>query len=374
MSRHIPVAVPYIAKNSSRYVNEALDEGAISGLFGQNLAIFEREFADFIGVKHAVSCSSGTSALHLAMAAHGIAEGDEVLVASLTNMATFFAVIYCGAVPIPVDIDKESFCISIEDIERKITSSTKAILVVHLFGQACEMDSVINISEKYGIPVFEDCAQSHGGEYKEKRTGSTGLAGCFSFYANKNINTGEGGMVTTNCSALAARMQEMKSLYFGKKDKFLHQGVGFNYRMDNIKAALGRAQMEEAKELVEMKVRMGKNYDSLLSNENRIITPRLNVASKNVYWMYHIKLIDRLIPKRTDIFEKLASYGIETRPGFVSYTMQPFCDNDITDQYPCPVAESLSYATFYLPSSHDIDIETQEYVVEKLSSVLDSCE
>lgn len=374
MNKFVPVATPYIARNSSKYVQAALDEGAISGLFGDSIGIFEKKFAEFVGVDHAVACSSGTSALHLALAAHGISKGDEVLVASLTNMATFFAVMYCGAKPIPVDINEETFCISVDDLKRKITSSTRAILIVHLFGQACDMDSIMEISQRHGIKVFEDCAESHGAMYKRKMTGAIGEAGCFSFFANKNLNTGEGGMVTTNNFELANRMQTMKSLYFGKKDRFLHEGVGFNYRMDNLKAALGRAQMEEANEIIEMKVNMGRNYDKLLSGETRVISPNNETSSKNVYWMYHIRLIEKLVPRRSEILEKLKSVGIDTRPGFVSYTLQPFGDPDVAERFPCPVSERVSFATFYLPSSHDIDLSTQKYVVENLIDVLDTCE
>jgi len=167
-------------------------------------------------------------------------------------------------------------------------------------------------------------------------------------------------------------MRTMKSLFFGKKDKFLHDGVGFNYRMDNLKASLGRAQMDEANEIIEMKINMGQNYDKLLAGESRVILPKIESCAKNVYWMYHVRLIEELIPQRAQILEKLKLVGVDTRPGFVSYTLQPFCDSEVADRYPCPVSESLSYATFYLPSSHDIDLDTQKYVVEKLVDVLDA--
>ena len=351
----IPVAVPYIAKNSIKYVTAALEKGAVSGLFGQ-------EFADFVGTRHAVACSNGTVAIHLPLAAKGIGPGDEVLVSALTNMATFFAVLYCGATPIPVDVDLATLNMSVSDARKKITTRTKAVLVVHLFGQPAEMTELMAMAKQHGLDVFEDCAESHGAAVGGKLTGSFGLAGCFSFFANKVINTGEGGMVTTNDPSLADRMRSIKSLAFGKTEKFLHEGIGYNYRMDNLKAALGRAQMEEAHEIVAQKIRMGQAYDELLAGEDLLVLPVQRSDVVNVYWMYHVRLADSVAAKRNALMARLASAGVETRPGFVSYTLQPFADPEIVVAYPCPVAEKVSYSTFYIPSSQTIDFQTQQQV------------
>uniref|UniRef100_UPI00404836CB DegT/DnrJ/EryC1/StrS family aminotransferase n=1 Tax=Yoonia sp. TaxID=2212373 RepID=UPI00404836CB len=367
----VPVAVPYIARNAQKYVTKALTEKAVSGLFGENIDNFERLFAEFIGVKEAVACSSGTAALHLAMAAHGIKAGDEVLVSSLTNMATFFAVIYCGATPIPVDIDVDTYNLSEQDLRDKISCNTKAILLVHLFGQPVEMEPILSVADEYGLVIFEDCAESHGATYKQSQTGSFGTAGCFSLFANKIVSTGEGGIVTTNDIVLAEKMRSMRSLSFGKIDKFLHEDVGFNYRMDNIKAALGVSQMEEINFLVESKINMGRAYDALLAEESRVILPAVRSNITNVYWMYHVRLRDDLVGHRNRILQDLAEGGIGTRPGFVSYTLQPFCPKPIRDKYPCPLAEAVSYSTFYLPSAHDIQRETQEFVAKELVLSLD---
>lgn len=366
----IPVAVPYVAKNSIRYVTSALENGAISGLFGEDLPIFERAFAEFIGVKHAVTCSNGTTAIHLPLYASGVGPGDEVLVSALTNMATFFAVIYCGATPVPVDVDLGTLNMSVEDAARKITPRTKAILVVHLFGQAAEMPELMVLANLHNLDVYEDCAESHGATIGGKQTGSFGLAGCFSFFANKIINTGEGGMVTTNDDALAERMRSVKSLSFGKKEKFLHEGLGFNYRMDNLKGALGRAQMEEAREIVAAKVRMGKIYDELLADEPKLILPVQRPGALNVYWMYHIRLADGLALRRNELIAKLAQAGVETRPGFVSYTLQNFAAAEVVAANPCPVAEKVSYSTLYIPSSQTIDYATQSKVAALLRQAI----
>ena len=368
----IPVAVPYIAPNSAKYVQSAIAAGAISGLFGEYLPEFERRFAEFIGVEHAVACSNGTVAIHLPLAALGIGPGDEVLVSALTNMATFFAVIYCGATPVPVDIDPQTYGMSVEDCARKITKNTKAVIAVHLFGQSVEMVELMALADGANLPVLEDCAESHGATLNGQQSGSWGLAGCFSFFANKNVSTGEGGMVTTNDAALAGKMRSMRSLSFGKVEKFLHEGIGFNYRMDNLKAALGCAQMDEIDYLIASKVHMGETYDRLLADQNLLILPVRRPHVKNVYWMYHSRLVDRLVSHRRAIMDAMTARGVETRPGFVSYTLQPFADPEVVRRNPCPVAEKVSYATWYIPSSHDIDEPTQAKVVKAVLDVLSS--
>lgn len=368
----IPVAVPYVARNSAKYVQSAIENGAISGLFGEFLPEFERRFAEFIGVEHAIACSNGTVAIHLPLAALGIGPGDEVLVSALTNMATFFAVIYCGATPVPVDINLQTYCMSVEDCARKITKNTKAIIPVHLFGQSVEMLELMALADAADLPVLEDCAESHGGTLNGRQTGSWGLAGSFSFFANKNVNTGEGGMITTSDAGLADKMRSMRSLSFGKVEKFLHEGIGFNYRMDNLKAALGCAQMDEIDYLIASKVRMGECYDRLLADQNVLILPVRRPHVKNVYWMYHSRLVDSLVPHRRSIMAAMSSRGVETRPGFVSYTLQPFANPDVVRRNPCPIAEAVSYATWYIPSSHDMDEATQTWVVETVLDVLSS--
>ena len=241
----IPVFKPHLGAAEISLVNEALKSNAISGVFGEFIPRFEAEFAAFCGTKYAISCSNGTVALHLAMVAAGIQAGDEVLVSTTTNMATFFAVLYIGAKPIPVDIDLMTYNLDPADLERKITPKTKAIMVVHLFGHPADMDSINAFADKRGLLVFEDCAEAHGALYKRRPVGGLGTAGAFSFFANKVITTGEGGMVTTNDPAIAERAKNLRSLAFGYDNKFMHREVGFNYRMTNIQAAIGCGQMLE---------------------------------------------------------------------------------------------------------------------------------
>jgi perosamine synthetase len=369
--KRIPVAVPFLAENSSKYVIDALKDNELSGLFGKNIGKFEAMFAEFIGTKYAISCSSGTSALHLSLAASGIKKGDEVLVSSLTNMATFFAVMYCGAKPIPVDIKIDTYNIDTSDLEKKITSKTKAILIVHLFGQPCEMDPIQVLAKRHGLLLFEDCAESHGAKYKGCQTGSFGNAGCFSLFANKIVSTGEGGIITTNDSELVKRVQSLKSLAFGDTEKFIHKEVGFNYRMDNLKASLGVSQMEIVDDLVGMKISMGEGYDQLLAENKNIIIPVKQKDATNVYWMYLIRLTGKCADKRSYVIQRLSEAGIEVRQGFASYTLQPFCSKEDRSMYGCPVAESVSFNTLYLPSSHDISYEDQQYVCSTLTTILE---
>src|SRR6187401_206486 len=230
----IPVAAPVLGESERSYVADALAEGAISGLFGRYLERFEGDFARYCSTEHALTVSNGTTALHLAVATLGLGPGDEVLVATLTNMATFFAVLYTGAKPVPVDIESDTLNLDPRDLEAKLTPRTRAIIVVHLFGHPVDMDPVLAFAKKHGLAVIEDAAQAHGATYKGKKTGGLGDIGCFSFYANKIITTGEGGMVTTSDARLFERARSLKSLSYGTKNKFMHSDVGFNYRMTNL--------------------------------------------------------------------------------------------------------------------------------------------
>ena len=228
---HVPVGKPLLGDIETRYVTDAVSKGEISGFFGSYIGKFEKEFAAFCGAKEAVTVSSGTTALHLALATLKIGPGDEVLVSSFTNMATFFAVLYQGATPIPIDSEEGTFNIDPRLIEEKITPRTRAILVVHIYGHPADMDPIMAIAKKHNLRVIEDAAEAHGAEYKGRKTGSIGDIGCFSFYANKIITTGEGGMLTTNDSALAAEARSLKALAFGTENKFMHRAIGYNYRM-----------------------------------------------------------------------------------------------------------------------------------------------
>ena len=366
-----PVAEPYVSSRSKAYLADAIDDNFISGVAGQYINRFEEAMADFIGVKHAVSCSNGTTALHLMLAAYDIGPGDSVCVPATTNMATFFAVLYCGAKPIPVDISGDTFCIDVDDLERKIDQTTKAILIVHLFGQPCDMVSVNDIAKKHNLLVFEDCAEAHGSEINGCKVGSIGDAGAFSFFANKILSCGEGGIVTTDSIDAAKKMRSLRALNFGELEKFLHEGVGYNYRLSNLHAALALGQVEEAAELIALKIKMGETYDDLLKEYKPLMLPVRRTNYKNTYWMYHIDLVDGAVPHyRNRVISNMARRGIECRPGFVSYTLQKFCPAADRLMYPCPEAEAKSFSTLYLPSSHMITEDEQRTVAAQLAEAI----
>lgn len=371
---HIPVSQPHMGEREKKYVNEALDSNAISGVFGEFIDRFEADFAIFCDSKYAVSCSNGTTALHLAMAAAGVKEGDEVLVSALTNMASFFAVLYLNAKPVPVDIDLETLTMDPADLAKKITKKSKAIMVVHLFGHPTDMDPVNKLAAERNLLVFEDCAEAHGATYKGRKVGSLGDAGCFSFFANKILTTGEGGMITTDNPEIADKARNLKALAFGAANKFMHQDIGFNYRMTNLQAAVGCAQMDRADELVEKRRQIAHFYSNRFQRyQDYLCLPMETDYAKSSYWMYHIVLRDPLVAKRSHIMHSLKEVGIETREGFIPYNLQKiFIDRGWTSPNDCPNANKVAYASFYLPTGPAITELELDYVATKFCLILDA--
>lgn len=369
----IPVSRPHIGAAEIQFVNEALQDGAISGLFGVFLDRFEAEFAEFCGSKYAVTCSNGTTALHLAMAAAGITAGDEVLVATTTNMASFFAVLYLGAKPIPVDITLPTLTMDPADLARKITPKSRAIMVVHLFGQPTDMDPINALAKAHNLVVIEDCAEAHGALYKGRTVGSIGDIGCFSFFANKIVTTGEGGMLTTDDPAIAEKARSLKALAFGKTNKFMHTDIGFNYRMTNVQAAIGCGQMTIIDTLVERRREIGRYYASRLeAYHDHLELPVELPGTKNVIWMYHMILRGKLAGRRSEVMSALKEKGIETREGFIPYNLQEiFVSRGWTAPEECPVANSVAYDSFYLPTSPVMTEAELDYVATQFSAILD---
>lgn len=369
----VPVSRPHLGEAEIIYVNKALQTNAVSGVYGEFIERFESEFAAFCDSKYAISCSNGTTALHLAMAAAGVKEGDEVLVSTLTNMASFFAVLYLGAKPIPVDIDPETLTMSPADLERKITKKSRAIMVVHLFGHPTDMDPINELARQHGLLVFEDCAEAHGATYKGKKVGSLSHASGFSFFANKILTTGEGGMVTTDDPQINKIARSLKALAFGSVNKFMHDDIGFNYRMTNLQAALGCGQMEQADKHVERRREIAHFYTAALNKySDDLALPIEKSWAKSVYWMYHIVLRDRLAARRGDIMAALKHEGIETREGFIPYNMQEiFLSRGWTKVEDCPNANKVAYSSFYLPTGPDISQDELDYVATKFSAILE---
>ena len=346
----IRVFEPYIGDEEVESVTEAIRRGEISGSFGESIPAFESEFASYVGAGEGVACTSGTTALQLAVAAAEIGEGDEILVSASTNIATALAAYHQGAVPVPVDSEPETGNLDLDLIEGLITERTKAIIPVHLFGHPVDMDRLMEIAEAHDLLVIEDCAESHGATVRDRMTGSFGHMACFSFYANKIITTGEGGMVLTSDERLAERLRSLRNLAFGEP-RFLHQEAGFNFRMTGYQAAMGRAQLRKIDEIVERKRELAARYNELLDSPG-IRTPGEADWAKNVYWMYSIVLTDEFPLSRDELMEELKTKEIESRTHFCPMNMQPFLQSQPGfREIDCPVAEGLWSNGMYLPSA-----------------------
>lgn len=368
---NIPVCRPLIGSEERENLLSALNDEAISGFHGGYVQEFEHDFSHYSGCSHGIAVSSGTSALHLAVASLGISNDDEVLVPSFTNMATFFAVLYQNAKPVPIDIEPDTWNINPTLIEEKINKNTKAILVVHVYGHPVDMDPIVQIAREHGLYVIEDCAEAHGALYKGKKVGSLGDAGCFSFYANKIITTGEGGMLTTNKAEIADKARSLRSLAFGATSKFMHEDIGFNYRMTNIQAAIGCAQLKRIEDIIKRKRDLAQLYGEVLRDVPGLQLPVEKTYARNVYWMYHVVVNkEKFGSTRDSIMKGLSDYGVETREAFIPYNKQKiFIQRGWVKGDECPVANWVGENGFYLPSSPLLTADEQEYIVDKIKKI-----
>ena len=291
----IPIARPWIGEEEKREVGKVLDSGMLA--YGEWVKRFEKEFSEYIGVKHALSTTNGTQALILALEAVGI-RGKEVLVPSFTFIASATSIIRAGGKPVFVDVDKKTFNIDPDDVKRKITENTAAIMPVHLYGQAANMDELMEIAEEHNLYVIEDAAQAHGSEWRGKKAGSIGHIAGFSFYPTKNMTTGEGGMVTTNDDELAERVTMLRN--HGQSARYMHEELGWNFRMTNIAAAIGLVQLKKLDRANEMRRTNARYYDEIL--RDYVITPYVDERAKHVYHQYTIRVKDR--DKLIELFKK----------------------------------------------------------------------
>lgn len=346
----IPVNEPLIAKNALAYVSDCIKTGWISSA-GSYIERFEKKFAKFLGVRYAITTTSGTASLHLALATLGIGKGDEVILPDHTMFACAVSVIYTGAKPVVVDVERDTWNMNVSQIEKKITKRTKAIMPVHIYGHPVDMDPLMKLAQKYKLFIIEDAAEACGAEYKRKKVGSFGDINCFSFYANKIITTGEGGIVTTNNKKLAQKAQELKDLAHSPKKRFLHTKIGFNYRMTNMQAALGLAQLEEVEKYIEKKRWMANLYNLRLKNIEGLTLPIEKPWAKNVYWMYAVLVEDSFGITKDTLQKRLKEKGIDTRTFFVPIHQQPALKKiGLKDKNSYPVTEEISKKGLYLPS------------------------
>jgi len=366
MNKFIPVSEPTITDREIDYVCQAVKSGWVSSL-GEYITKFEEKFAEYIGVKYALTTSNGTTALHLALVSLGIKEGDEVIVPDLTFIATANAVVYTGAKPVFADIDPETWCIDPEDIKRKITKKTKAIIPVHLYGHPANMDPIIEIAKEYNLFVIEDCAEAHGAEYKGQKVGSIGHCGVFSFYGNKIITTGEGGMITTNHDQIYEKAKFLRDHAMSKEKRYWHTEIGYNYRMTNIQAALGLAQLERIDEIIQKKLQIFTWYKEFLGYIPEIKLNPEKEWAKNVFWM--VCLLNEKFngEKRDESIKKLKEKGIDTRPFFYPCSMMPMYKKD---GFVNPVSYEIYKKGVNLPSSYNLTEEVVEWVCQEIKAVL----
>ncbi|MBF0570629.1 MAG: DegT/DnrJ/EryC1/StrS family aminotransferase [Candidatus Omnitrophica bacterium] len=371
--RTIPVCQPFLDGDELSYVTEALNTGWISSS-GEYVTAFEEKFAEYCAVRYGVAVCNGTVAIHLALVAVGIGPGDEVIIPDFTMIATAVAVIYTGAKPVFVDADASTWNIDISKIEAAITSRTKAIMPVSLFGNPCDMDHIHTIARQHGLKVIEDAAESHGAEYKGKKVGSLADVTAFSFFANKILTTGEGGMVVTDNKELADRCRYFKNLCFplsGPRN-YIHEDVGFNYRISNLHAAIGLAQVEKADAYRAMRIRNAAFYRECLKDMPEINFSKDMADSLNVHWMNAITIDPGKSGRGRDLLmEHLKSQGVETRLLFVGMHHQPCLRKAGCDcQGDYPVTDYLTANGLYLPSGSNLSEADIQYVCEKIREVV----
>lgn len=369
----IPVSEPFLNGNEKEYVNDCLTTGWISSA-GKYVKAFEESFASYCGAKYAVGVCNGTVALHLALTALGIKKGDEVIIPNFTMISSAFAVSYTGATSVFVDAEPETWNIDTLKIEEKITNRTKAIMPVSIFGHPCEMEKIWELAKKYNLKVIEDAAESHGAEYKSKKTGNLADITAFSFFANKNLTTGEGGMVVTNDEKLYNQCKYYKNLCFplDAARNYMHDDIGFNYRISNIHSAIGLAQVENADEYRKLRIENATLYEKGLSSIPGITLQKTKKQVLNVHWMNGI-VIDPLVfgMNREELIDYLKQKNIDTRLFFIGMHKQPSLS-----KYGCntngdyPVTNWLSANGLYLPSASSLTSEQISYICE----TIDSCQ
>lgn len=367
MRKFIQIGSPAIIGNEKKYVNDCLNENWISSA-GKYINKFEKKFAKFSNVKYAVSCSSGTSALHISLLSLNVKEGDEIIVPTFTYIATANAITYCGARPVFVDIDPETFCINEKLIKSKITSKTKGIIAVHLFGHPANMDPILKLAKEHKLFVIEDNAQGLGAKYKGRRTGSIGTLSSFSFFGSKMITTGEGGMVTTNSYKLAERLRLLKGQGVDPKRRYWFPIVGYNYRMTNIEAAIGLAQLEKINLHIKNRRNIALNYIKELKDNKDLILPIEKSYASNAYWLFNVTFKKKSGIDRDKVIKYLIDNGIDARHTFYPLDMlPPYKKNDMGK---FPIAKSIFSRTISLPTHENLSQVDILYISKKLKYIV----
>jgi perosamine synthetase len=373
----IPVNDLLLAGNEAEYVRDCLETGWISSS-GSYIERFEGGWAQYCGQKHGIAVSNGTTALQVAVEALRIGPGDEVIVPSFTIISCVLAIVRAGAVPILVDCDPETYCMDVDHVIAVITSRTRAIMVVHMYGHPVDMDPLWAIADRHGLAIIEDAAQAHGCEYFSRRDGNNawhrcgglGTVSTFSFFANKLVTTGEGGMVVTDDDAVADRARSLRNLCFGA-NRFHHEDLGYNFRLTNVQAAVGLAQVERINEILARKRRMGAIYDEQFAEICGIRVQAKRDWARVNYWMYGLVLDDTIAMDAFEFAGRLKHLGVDTRPFFKGMHEQPaFHARGLFCNLKLPVTESLYRRGLYVPSGVAITEEQIRHVVTAVRDAL----
>lgn len=369
MTDIIPVSEPMFGAREEELVIDCLRTGWVSSE-GKYVKEFERNCAHYCSMNAGIAVNGGTAALQVAVASLPLNKGDEVIMPSFTIISCAIAIIEAGATPVLVDCDSETWTMNIEEIEGKITKKTKAIMVVHIYGHSVDMDPVLALAKKYGLYVIEDAAEAHGAEYKGRKCGGISDISILSFYANKLVTTGEGGMVLTSNPEFEKKARSLINLCFKPERRFYHTEIGHNYRMTNVQAAIGVAQLERLEQFVDRKREMAAMYNERLAGLPFQL-PAEKEWTKNIYWMYGVVLDDTVKVEAQEYSQRLREKGVQTRPFFMGMHEQPvFHQMGLFRGEMYPVCERISRKGFYLPSGQAITNEQIERVAEAVWEVL----
>lgn len=364
---------PLLNGNEKKYVNECIDTNWIS-FEGPFVKKFEEGMAELTHRKYGIAVSNGSVALDTAVMALNLKTGDEVIMPDFTIISCAAPIVRAGATPVLVDADMDTWNMKVEDLEAKITKRTRAIMVVHVYGLPVDMDPVFALAQKYNLAIIEDAAEMHGQTYKDRPCGSLGTISTFSFYPNKHITCGEGGMVLTNDKALAERCQSIRNLFFSPKKRYVHEELGYNFRMTNLQAAIGCAQLERIGETIQKKRHIGHLYNQLLQDVDGLQKPvERTEYAENIYWVYGLVLQDDIAIDAEEFMKRLGAEGIGCRGFFWGMHEQPvFKKMNLFEHESYPNTERLARRGFYIPSGVNLTDSDQEYVVEKVKKILAS--
>jgi perosamine synthetase len=366
----IPVNEPLLTEADYASVMAALRSGWISGA-GPHVEAFESRWAAYCGRKHGIALANGTVALQVAVALLDLQPGDEVIMPSFTIISCALPVVLAGATPVLVDSEPQSWTMNVAQVEARISKRTRALMPVHVYGHPVDMDPLLDLAQRYNLPIIEDAAEAHGAEYRGRRAGSFGMSSCFSFYANKLITTGEGGMLLVDDDNLAERARRLRNLGFQPGRRFLHAELGFNFRLTNLQAALGLTQVDRMDEIVDRKRRMGQAYTERLSEVRGLTLQVQQPWARSVYWMYGLVVGEETGLDAAEFAGRLAKLGVETRPFFLGMHEQPALqERGLFAGESYPVAERIARQGLYLPSGLALEESEIDRVCQAVGEAL----